>query len=157
MAHRFTAVLILALVGAAGCGGGKDGASSTARPVTTAPPAAAAAASSAPAPACRKVPRTTVRLIASHGNRKTHFQAGAAAAVHVGSGYAVSLPAFAGGSRRMATWFVDDLRAPSTVTSGNVEALQITNWPLDTLGAEPVRQSQICATQALRGPGPLAP
>ena len=151
--------MILALVGAAGCGGAGDGASSTARPATTAAltTTTAAAASAAPALRCRTVPRTTVRLIASHGNRKTHFQAGAAAAVHVGSGYAVSLPAFAGGSRRMATWFVDDLRAPSTVTSGNVEALQITNWPLDTLGAEPVRQSQICATQALRGPGPLAP
>ena len=149
--------MVLALLGAAGCGGGNGGASSTARPATTAAQASAAAAPSAPAPECRKVPRTTVRLIASHGNAKTRFQAGAASAIRVGSGYAVSLPAFAGGSRRMATWFVDKLRAPATVMSGNVDALQITNWPLDTLAAEPVRQSQLCSTRALRGPGPVAP
>jgi hypothetical protein len=41
--------------------------------------------------------------------------------------------------------------------SGNVDALRITNWPLDTLGAEPLRQSQLCSTRALRGPGPVAP
>jgi hypothetical protein len=151
--------MILALVGAAGCGGAGDGASSTARPATTAAltTTTAAAASAAPALRCRTVPRTTVRFIASHGNAKTRFQAGAASAVRVGSGYAVSLPALAGGSRRMATWFVDSLRAPATVMSGNVDALRITNWPLDTLGAEPLRQSQLCSTRALRGPGPVAP
>jgi hypothetical protein len=154
MRHPVTAVTILALIGAAGCGGGNDAASSATRP---APTAAAAVASSAPAPRCRAVPRRVVRLIASHGSPKTRFNAGAAAAIHLPSGYAVSLPALAGGSQRMPTWFVDDLRAPTTVTSGNVAALQVTNWPLSTLGAEPVRQSQICATKALRGPGPIAP
>jgi hypothetical protein len=154
MRLRLTAVLMPALVIAA-CGG-------SSAPRASAPPAAqtataATTASSAPAPACRHVPRGTVRLIASHGTRRTRFAAGAAAAVEVRSGYAVSLVAITGGSRQMATWFVDRLRAPGTVTSGNVEALRVTNWPMSALAAEPVRQSQLCATQRLRGPGPLAP
>jgi hypothetical protein len=146
--------MVLALVGAAACGGGSSGGGSSAP--TEAQPSTAAAAS-APAPRCHTVPRTTVRIIASHGNAKTRFAAGAASAVRVRSGYAVSLVAIAGGSQRIATWFVDRLRAPETVTSGNVAALQVTNWPLESLGAEPVRQSQICAAQKRRGPGPLAP
>jgi hypothetical protein len=91
-----------------------------------------------------------VRLIASHANARTRFDAGAAAAVDAGSGYAVSVLAIAGGAPRMATWFVDTLRAPETVTSGNVQALRITNWPLESLAAEPARQSRICAAKNLR-------
>jgi hypothetical protein len=151
--------MVLALLGAAGCGGGSTPATSTA---TRAAPAATAAgataaADPAPAPRCHTVPRTTIRLIASHGNPKTRFDVSAAAAVRVRSGYAVSLPAIAGGTQRMATWFVDRLRAPETVTSGNVQALQITNWPLDSPGAEPVRQSQICAAKNLRAASSVAP
>jgi hypothetical protein len=146
--------MILALVGAAACGGspGSTGSSST----TAAPPATAAVAS-APVPSCHKVPLTTIRLIASHGNPKTRFAAGSAAAVRVGSGYAVSLVAIAGGSQRMGTWVVDRLRAPESVTSGNLQALRITNWPLDSLGGPLVRRSQVCAARNLRGAGPLAP
>ena len=154
MRHRLTALLILALVGAAACG---RGAGSTVPSATTAAPPAPAAVAATPAPRCHKVPLTTVRLIASHGNPKTRFAAGSAAAVRVGSGYAVSLVALAGGSQRMGTWVVDRLRAPESVTSGNVQALRITNWPLDTLGGPLVRQSQICAARNLRGAGPLAP
>jgi hypothetical protein len=158
--HRLTAVVILALLVAAGCGGGSDRAPTAAPRATTTTAAAApssAAAPAAAAPRCRRVPAGTVRLIASHGNPKTRFAAGAASAVRVRSGYAVSLVAIAGGSRRMATWFVDELRAPRTVTSGNLQALQVTNWPLESLGAEPVRQSQLCTVRALRGAGPVAP
>jgi len=153
-----TAVVALAALGAAGCGGGgasPPAATRAAAPAATTPPAAAAAATDAPR--CRRVPRTTVRLIVSHGTSRTRFAAGAAAAVRVPSGYAVSLVAITGGSQRMATWVVDRLRAPQTVTSGNIAALKVTNWPLDAPGAEPMRQSQICATQRMRGPGPVAP
>jgi hypothetical protein len=103
---------------------------------------------------CRRVPRTTVRLIASHANPRTRFSVRSAAAVDAGRGYAVSVAAVAGGTRRLGTWFVDDLRAPETVTSGNVQALQITNWPLETLADDPEGQSRNCATRNLRGPGP---
>src|SRR3954469_1876492 len=158
MRHRLIAVTVLALLGLAGCGSSSSPSEQRAKPApAAAAPAAATAAASTPAPACHRVPRGTVRIIASHGNPKTRFAASAAAAIHVRSGSAVTVPALAGGSRRMATWYVDRLRGPQTVTSGNAEALQITNWPLDALGAEPVRQSQLCATKRLRGPGPLAP
>src|SRR4051794_22354413 len=156
MRHRLIAVTVLALLGLAGCGSSSSPSEQRAKPAAAAPAATTAAAASTPAPACHRVPRGTVRIIASHGNPKTRFAASAAAAIHVRSGYAVTVPALAGGSRRMATWYVDRLRGPQTVTSGNAEALQITNWPLDALGAEPVRQSQLCATKRLRGPGPLA-
>jgi hypothetical protein len=158
MRHRLIAVTVLALFGLAGCGSSSPSSEQSAKPAPAATPAATtAAAASAPAPSCHRVPRGTVRIIASHGNPKTKFAASAAAAIHLRSGYAVTVPAVAGGSRRMATWYVDRLRGPQTVTSGNTEALQITNWPLDALGAEPVRQSQVCAAKRLRGPGPLAP
>jgi hypothetical protein len=153
MRRALTALLALTAVAAAGCGGA-DSAGTGAPTATSAP---RPAPDVTPAPVCRHVPRTTVRMIASHGNRRTRFNARAAAAVDAGSGYAVSVPAVGGGSRRMGTWFVDRLRAPHTVTSGNVEALRVTNWPLDARAAEPARQSQLCATQNLRGPGPLAP
>jgi hypothetical protein len=155
--HRFTALTIVALLGAAGCGGASsnDGASSPAPPARTAAQPATAAVS--PAPRCHTVPRTTVRLIASHANPKTRFDLSAAAAIHVRSGYAVSLVALAGGRQRMATWVVDRLRGAQTVTSGNVQALRVTNWPLDSLEAAPLRQSQICAAKKLRGVGPVAP
>jgi hypothetical protein len=149
--HRLTALTVLGLLGLAGCGSSSQPARQA-----PAPPAAtttAAAAVAAPAPVCRHGPRRTVRVIASHGNQKTKFAVTAAAAIPVPSGYAVTVPAVAGGTRRMATWFVDRLRGPQTVTSGNTAALQITNWPLDTLDAEPVRQSQLCATERMRGPG----
>jgi hypothetical protein len=151
MRLRLSAVIVPALVVAA-CGGSHA-------PRASAPPAptTAATAAVAPAPDCHPVPRGTVRLIVSHGTPRTRFAAGGAAAVELRSGYAVSLVAITGGSRQMATWFVDRLRTPATVTSGNVEALRVTNWPMAALGAEPVRQSQLCATRRLRGPGPLAP
>ena len=160
MLRRVTFVVVLAALGLAGCGGG--GSSPPAATRAAAPPAAAAATPAAAAGAteathCRRVPRTTVRLIASHGTRRARFAAGAAAAVRLPSGYAVSLVAVTGGSQRMATWVVDRLRAPRTVASANVAALNVTNWPLDAPGAEPMRQSQICATQRMRGPGPVAP
>ena len=153
--------MVLAALGLAGCGGG--GTSPPAATRATAPagaPAAtapAAAADATEAPRCRRVPRTTVRVIASHGTPRTRFAAGGAAAVRVPSGYAVSLVAITGRSQRMATWIVDRLRAPRTVASANVAALNVTNWPLDAPGAEPMRQSQLCATQRMRGPGPVAP
>jgi hypothetical protein len=149
MRHRVTAVILLALLGVAGCGGGEHAASTAPRATTAAPPSTVVASSSEPAPRCHKVPRTTVRLIASHANRKTRFDVSAAAAVHADSGYAVSVVALAGGTQRMATWFVDKLRTPETVTSGNVQALQVTNWPLQSGDAERVRQSQICAAKKL--------
>ena len=156
MRHRVTIpVIVLALLGAAGCGGGSSSTTATraaATPATTAVPA-----DTTPAPRCRTVPRTTVRLIASHGNPRTRFDASVAAAVDVGSGYAVSLVALAAGRQRMATWFVDRLRAPETVASGNVQALRVTNWPLQSLDSEQVRQSQICAAKTARGVGPVAP
>src|SRR3954453_5469708 len=154
MRLRLCAVIVPALVVAA-CGG--SSAPRASAPPATANAAAATAAPGAPAPECRPVPRGTVRLIASHGTPRTRFAAGGAAAVRVRSGYAVSLVAITGASRQMATWYVDRLRAPATVTSGNVEALQVTNWPMSSLAAEPVRQSQLCATQRRHGPGPLAP
>jgi hypothetical protein len=150
------AALVLAVAGVAGCGGGRDATTASTPPAaTTAPPAAATAAQSAPA--CRAVPRTTIRLIASHANPRTRFARTSAAAVRAGSGYAVSLVALAGGTRRMGTWFVDDLRAPQTVTSANAQALAITNWPLAAMAPGLTRQSNLCATRNLRGPGPLAP
>lgn len=156
-----TAVVVLAALGAAGCGGGGSSPSAATRaPAATTPApttAAAAAAGATEVPRCHRVPRTTVRLIASHGTPRTRFAAGGAAAVRLPSGYAVSLVAITGGSQRMATWIVDRLRAPRTVASANVAALNVTNWPLDAPGAEPMRQSQLCATQRMRGPGPIAP
>jgi hypothetical protein len=156
--RRVTSVVVLTVLGLAGCGGSSPPATTRA---AAAPAAAAttpaAAAGATEAPHCRRVPRTTVRLIASHGTARTHFAAGAAAAVRVSSGYAVSLVAITGGSQRMATWVVDRLRAPRTVASGNVAALNVTNWPLDAPGAGPMRQSQVCATQRMRRPGPVAP
>jgi hypothetical protein len=148
-------VIVLAVAGVAGCGGGRDATTASAPPAaTSAPPAATTAPS---AVACRAVPRGTIRLIISHANRRTRFAAGSAAAVRTGDGYAVSLVAVAGGTKRMGTWFVDDLRAPRTVTSANAQALEITNWPLQALAPGPTRQSNLCATRNLRGPGPLAP
>jgi hypothetical protein len=156
MWHRATAVLLLVVLGAAGCGGGgsSPGAATRAQAPAT---LVATAAGGTPAPACQRVPRGTVRLIASHGTPRTRFAARGAAAVPAPSGYAVSLVAITGGSQRMATWVVDRLRAPRTVASANVAALNVTNWPLNAPGAEPMRQSQLCATQRLRGPGPVAP
>jgi hypothetical protein len=113
----------------------------------------AAPADAARAARCRTVPRTTVRLIASHANPRTRFDAGAAAAVKARAGYAVSVVAIAGGTQRMGTWFVDRLRAPEVVTSGNLQALRITNWPLASLAPEFARQSGICATKRLHGAG----
>ena len=115
---------------------------------------AAAASDTAPA-RCRTVPRTTLRLIASHANARTRFNVRTAAAVDAGPGYAVSMAALAGGTRRVATWFVDDLRAPQTVTSGNGQALAISNWPLASLDARLAGQSRNCVTQNLRGVGPV--
>jgi hypothetical protein len=152
---RLTAVTVLALLGLAGCGSSSSPRAT--QPPGTSQPAATQAPAAAAAPVCRHVPRRTVRVIASHGNVKTTFAAGAAAAIPVRSGYAVTVPALAGGTRRMATWYVDRLRGPRTVTSSNTAALQITNWPLDSLAADSVRESQLCAAQRLRGPGPLAP
>ena len=150
-------IIGLAVLGAGACGGGDPAAPSGAparAPATTA--AQPAAAASDPVPArCRKVPRTTVRLIASHANVRTRFNARTAAAVDAGPGYAVSMAALAGGSRRVATWFVDDLRAPQTVTSGNTQALEITNWPLASLDANLAGQSRNCVTHNLRGVGPV--
>ena len=150
-------IIGLAVLGAGACGGGDPAAPSGAparAPATTA--AQPTAAASDPVPArCRKVPRTTVRLIASHANVRTRFNARTAAAVDAGPGYAVSMAALAGGSRRVATWFVDDLRAPQTVTSGNTQALEITNWPLASLDANLAGQSRNCVTHNLRGVGPV--
>ena len=150
-------IIGLAVLGAGACGGGDPAAPSgepARAPATTA--AQPTAAASDPVPArCRKVPRTTVRLIASHANVRTRFNARTAAAVDAGPGYAVSMAALAGGSRRVATWFVDDLRAPQTVTSGNTQALEITNWPLASLDASLAGQSRNCVTHNLRGVGPV--
>ena len=150
-------IIGLAVLGAGACGGGDPAAPAgepARAPATTA--AQPAAAASDPVPArCRKVPRTTVRLIASHANVRTRFNARTAAAVDAGPGYAVSMAALAGGSRRVATWFVDDLRAPQTVTSGNTQALEITNWPLASLDANLAGQSRNCVTHNLRGVGPV--
>jgi len=150
-------IIGLAVLGAGACGGGDPAAPSgepARAPATTA--AQPTAAASDPVPArCRKVPRTTVRLIASHANVRTRFDARTAAAVDAGPGYAVSMAALAGGSRRVATWFVDDLRAPQTVTSGNTQALEITNWPLASLDANLAGQSRNCVTHNLRGVGPV--
>src|SRR4051794_4540526 len=115
MRLRLCAVIVPALVVAA-CGGSNAPRASAPAP---APTTAAASAAPAPAPDCHPVPRGTVRLIASHGTPRTRFGAGAAAAVRVRSGYAVSVVAITGRSRQMATWFVDRLRTPATVTSGN--------------------------------------
>jgi hypothetical protein len=148
--------LVLAVAGVAGCGGGRDATTASAPPAaTTAPPAASTTSSAAVG--CRGVPRRTIRLIASHANRRTRFATKSAAAVRAGDGYAVSLVALAGGTRRMGTWLVDDLRAPRTVTSANAQALQITNWPLQATAPGPTRESGLCATRNLRGRGPLAP
>ncbi len=153
-------IIGLAVLGAGACGGGDPAAPSgepARAPATIATSAAqpAAAASDAAPARCRKVPRTTVRLIASHANVRTRFNVRTAAAVDAGPGYAVSMAALAGGTRRVATWFVDDLRAPETVTSGNSQALAITNWPLASLDASLAGQSRNCVTQNLRGVGPV--
>ena len=153
-------IIGLAVLGAGACGGGDPAAPSgeaaraPAATATTAAQPAAAASDTAPA-RCRKVPRTTLRLIASHANVRTRFNVRTAAAVDAGPGYAVSMAALAGGTRRVATWFVDDLRAPQTVTSGNSQALAITNWPLASLDASLAGQSRNCVTQNLRGVGPV--
>jgi hypothetical protein len=149
------AAIALAVPGVAGCGG--QGATTASPPpaTRTAPPAATAAAG--PPARCRAVPRATVRLIASRADRRTRFAARSAAAVRAGSGFAVSVVALAGGARRTATWFVDDLRVPRAVMSADVQALEITNWPLRATASGPVRASGICATRNVRGPGPLAP
>jgi hypothetical protein len=152
-------IIGLAVLGAGACGGGDPAAPSgeAARaPAATAsaPQPAAAASDTAPA-RCRRVPRTTLRLIASHANARTRFNARTAAAVDAGPGYAVSMAALAGGTRRVATWFVDDLRQPQTVTSGNVQALQISNWPLVSLDARLAGRSRNCVMQNLRGVGPV--
>jgi hypothetical protein len=149
-------VLALAVAGVAGCGGGRDATTASAsRPATTAAPAPSAPSS--PPARCRAVPRRTIRLIASHANARTKFATRSAAAVRTGDGYAISLVALAGGTQRMGTWFVDDLRAPRTVTSANADALQITNWPLEPVDAGRTRQSNLCATRNLRGGGLVAP
>jgi len=150
-------IIGLAVLGAGACGGGDPAAPSgepARAPATTA--AQPTAAASDPVPArCRKVPRTTVRLIASHANVRTRFNARTAAAVAARPGYAVSMAALAGGTRRVATWFVDDLRQPQTVTSGNVQALRISNWPLVSLDASVAGRSRNCVMQNLRGVGPV--
>jgi hypothetical protein len=148
--------IVLAVAGVAGCGGGRDATTASVPPAATITPPAATTAVS-PAARCRAVPSRTVRLIASHAGRQTRFAAASAAAVGAGDGYAVSLVALAGGTRRMATWFVDDLRAPRTVTSANAQALQITNWPLEAIASQSVRASGVCAARKLRGPGPVSP
>jgi hypothetical protein len=150
------AIVVLAVAGVAGCGGGRDATTASASPAaTTASPAPTIAAS--PAARCRAVPNRTVRLIISHANARTRFSARSAAAVRAGSGYAVSVVALAAGARRMGTWFVDDLRAPQTVTSANAQALAITNWPLQPIAPDSARESNLCATRRLRGPDPLTP
>ena len=153
-------IIGLAVLGAGACGGGDPAAPSgeparaPAATATSAAQPAAAASDTVPA-RCRKVPRTTLRLIASHANVRTRFNVRTAAAVDAGPGYAVSMAALAGGTRRVATWFVDDLRAPQTVTSGNSQALAISNWPLASLDASLAGQSRNCVTQNLRGVGPV--
>jgi len=150
-------IIGLAVLGAGACGGGDPAAPSgeAARaPATPAAQPAAAAAETTPA-RCRTVPRTTLRLIASHANARTRFNVRTAAAVDAGPGYAVSMAALAGGTRRVATWFVDDLRQPQTVTSGNVQALRISNWPLVSLDASVAGRSRNCVMQNLRGVGPV--
>ena len=153
-------IIGLAVLGAGACGGGDPAAPSgeaaraPAATATTAAQPAAAASDTVPA-RCRKVPRTTLRLIASHANVRTRFNVRTAAAVDAGPGYAVSMASLAGGTRRVATWFVDDLRAPQTVTSGNSQALAISNWPLASLDASLAGQSRNCVTQNLRGVGPV--
>ena len=149
-------IIGLAVLGVGACGGGDPAAPSgePARAPATTAAQPAAAAGTVPA-RCRRVPRTTVRLIASHANARTRFNARTAAAVDAGPGYVVSMAALAGGSRRVATWFVDDLRAPQTVTSGNSQALEITNWPLVSLDANLAGQSRNCVTHNLRGVGPV--
>jgi hypothetical protein len=153
-------IIGLAVLGAGACGGGDPAASpgeaARAPAATAAAAAQPAAAASDTAPArCRKVPRTTLRLIASHANVRTRFNARTAAAVDAGPGYAVSMATLAGGTRRVATWFVDDLRRPQTVTSGNTQALEVSNWPLASLDASRAGQSRTCVTQNLRGVGPV--
>jgi hypothetical protein len=158
-------IIGLTVLGAGACGGSDPAAPSggparapaatAASASAAAQPAASASASGTPAPRCRKVPRTTLRLIASHANARTRFASGTAAAVHAGPGYAVSMATLAGGTRRVATWFVDDLRTPQTVTSANTQALQITNWPLESLDASLAGQSRNCVTQNERGVGPV--
>jgi hypothetical protein len=145
----------LAVVVVGACGGGSP--SGSPPPTGTSPASTSAVASSsavAAAAHCRRVPRRTVFLIASHAPREARFNLHSAAAVDAGGGFAVSVATVTGGTRRIGTWFVDDLRAPRAVTSGNVQALQVTNWPLEALAAEPAGQSRNCATKALRGPGP---
>src|SRR4051794_22221782 len=138
--------------------GGGEGGAPPASPPPAAPPAPPAAPTAAsPAARCHAVPSGTVRLIISHASARTRFASRSAAAVRAGSGYAVSLVALAGGTRRMGTWFVDDLKAPQTVTSANAQALAITNWPLQPIAPDRARQSNLCATRKLRGPDPVTP
>jgi hypothetical protein len=155
-------IIGLGVLGVGACGGGDAAAPSggpARAPATTpvTPSAGSGAAQSAvtAAPRCRKVPRTTLRLIASHASARTRFNAGTAAAVHARAGYAVSMAALAGGTRRVGTWFVDDLRTPQTVTSANTQALEITNWPLESLDAALAGQSRNCVTRNERGVGPV--
>jgi hypothetical protein len=149
---RAVALSSLIVLAVAGCGGSDPGAS---RPAATAAPApattTAAAAAPTPAAACHRAPGRIVRAIATHANRRTRFSLRSAAAVPVGPGYAVSVMTVAGGEQRMGTWYVDDLKAPGTVTSGNPQALEITNWPLDPIAADPAGQSRFCASKFLRG------
>jgi hypothetical protein len=148
-------IIGLSVLGVGACGGSADtspAAKTTAAAAASAP--AAAPASSAHAARCHKVPLATLRLIASHANAKSRFHITSAAAVDAGPDYAVSSVVFAGGRRLVASWAVDRLRAPTTVTSGNEQALQVTNWPLETLAYDPAGQSRLCVTRNLRGPGP---
>jgi hypothetical protein len=156
------AIIGLSALGAGACGGdgagggGRDAsaATSAAAPAPAAGTSAAAPADSTPAARCRKVPVATLKLIASHASAKTTFHIKSAAAVDAGPDYAVSSVVFAGRRRMVATWAVDRLRTPTSVTSGNAQALQVTNWPLQALADDPAGQSRLCVTRNLRGPGP---
>jgi hypothetical protein len=149
-------VLAVGACGAGNGGGGRDGSPLAARSAAAPAPAAStpAPAASAPAARCHKVPLATLKLIASHASAKTTFHIRSAAAVDAGPDYAVSSVVVAGGRRVVATWAVDKLRTPTTVTSGNAQALQVTNWPLEALADDPAGQSRLCVTRSLRGPGP---
>jgi hypothetical protein len=153
-------IIGLSAVGLGACGGDNGGAGAMAAPASSSASAPAASAPAAvpadapPAARCHKVPVGTLRLIASHASSKTKFHVTSAAAVDAGPGYAVSSVVFAGGRRMVATWAVDRLRTPTSVTSGNAQALEVTNWPLQALAADPAGQSRLCVTRNLRGPGP---
>jgi len=152
----------LSALGIGACGGGSPATPATAASAAAPTPAASVAAPAAaaapvdptPAARCRKVPLATLKLIASHANAKTQFHTGSAAAVDAGPDYAVSSVVVAGGRRMVATWAIDELRTPASITSGNAQALQVTNWPLQALDDDPAGQSRLCVTRNLRGPGP---